>query len=247
MKVPEKIFAHSFVEVSCGPTVFCVDAAGALHQWALSAIGSLEKRHAGDANAWGRWCDGYRDRLWPENIVKLQLREEWDWTFRCDCKFEMRPAGSGGWWQQHGSLVSNGGIASEGTLLEQHGEWVSDDFAPICHFAKVGLFKEQRVKIYEDFLSDLGISSLICRCRHDPKGFELRLTWFASVNPEHEPKRGIPRVSELKRISTLLRKTSSGIVKCDTQSFATTHPVKFCGRLRLSQPHFSSWRVTFWS
>jgi hypothetical protein len=83
MKVPEKIFAHSFVEVSCGPTVFCVDAAGALHQWALSAIGSLEKRHAGDANAWGRWCDGYRDRLWPENIVKLQLREEWDWTFRC--------------------------------------------------------------------------------------------------------------------------------------------------------------------
>ena len=89
----------------------------------------------------------------------------------------MRPAGSGGWWQQHGSLVSNGGIASEGTLLEQHGEWVSDDFVPICHFAEVGLFKEQRVKIYEDFLSDLGISSLICRCRHDPKGFELRLTW----------------------------------------------------------------------
>ena len=79
--MPEKIFAHSFVEVSCGafpltsmfvlislleilgPTVFCVDEAGALHQWALSAIGSLEKRHAGDANAWGRWCDGYRDRL----------------------------------------------------------------------------------------------------------------------------------------------------------------------------------------
>lgn len=80
MKVPEKIFAHSFVEVSCGafrsrqqllmsfvdilgPTSFCVDAAGALHQWALSAIGSLEKRYAGDANAWSSWCEGYRDRL----------------------------------------------------------------------------------------------------------------------------------------------------------------------------------------
>lgn len=189
--MPEKIFAHSFVEVSCGPTSFCVDAAGALHQWALSAIGSLEKRYAGDANAWSSWCEGYRDRLWPETIAKLQLREEWDWTFRCDCKFEMRRAGSGGWWQQHGSLVSHG-IANAERVLEQHGEWVSDDFAPICLFAEVGLFKEQRVKIYEDFLSDLGISSLICRCRHDPKGFELRLSWFASVNPEHEPKRGIP-------------------------------------------------------
>lgn len=80
MKVPEKIFAHSFVEVSCGafrsrqqllmsfvdilgPTSFCVDAAGALHQWALSAIGSLEKRYAGDANAWSSWCEGYRDCL----------------------------------------------------------------------------------------------------------------------------------------------------------------------------------------
>jgi len=29
-------------------------------------------------------CDHYyRTGLWPENIVKLQLREEWDWTFRC--------------------------------------------------------------------------------------------------------------------------------------------------------------------
>jgi len=46
----------------------------------------------------------------------------------------MRPAGSGGWWQQHGSLVSNGGIASEGTLLEQHGEWVSDDFDSLSWF-----------------------------------------------------------------------------------------------------------------
>jgi hypothetical protein len=88
----------------------------------------------------------------------------------------MRRAGSGGWWQQHGSLVSHG-IANAERVLEQHGEWVSDDFAPICLFAEVGLFKEQRVKIYEDFLSDLGISSLICRCRHDPKGFELRLSW----------------------------------------------------------------------
>ena len=58
----------------------------------------------------------------------------------------MRPAGSGGWWQQHGSLVSNGGIASEGTLLEQHGEWVSDDFAPIATSQKVDCSRSKESK-----------------------------------------------------------------------------------------------------
>ena len=67
------------------------------------------------------------------------------------------------------------------TELLNHGNWMSDISGPSCLFSKDAAFEEQTVKIYEDFLSDLGIASLYCRCRHGPRGFELRVRWFASV------------------------------------------------------------------
>ena len=66
-------------------------------------------------------------------------------------------------------------------LQSCHGVWISDDSGPSCLFIESAEFDEQTVKIYEDFLSDLGIASLHCRCRHGVKGFELRLRWFPSV------------------------------------------------------------------
>ena len=57
------------------------------------------------------------------------------------------------------------------------GHWVIDDASPMKLFIDGMTFEEQTIKLYEDFLSDLGLASLTCRCRHGPAGFELRLRW----------------------------------------------------------------------
>ena len=57
------------------------------------------------------------------------------------------------------------------------GHWVIDDASPMKLFVDGMTFEEQTIKLYEDFLSDLGLASLTCRCRHGPAGFELRLRW----------------------------------------------------------------------
>ena len=67
-------------------------------------------------------------------------------------------------------------------LQAHHSVWISDDSGPSCLFLENAEFEEHTVKIYEDFLSDLGIASLHCRCRHGIQGFELRLRWFSPVH-----------------------------------------------------------------
>jgi hypothetical protein len=62
MKVPEKVFARSFVEVRKNGHVFSADAVGALQRWAVRAISSLDARRNGDADSWSGWCAEYRAR-----------------------------------------------------------------------------------------------------------------------------------------------------------------------------------------
>lgn len=131
----------------------------------------------------------------------MQIREEWDWTFRCGCDFEERPAACGDQLCEVGRLVGHRVISKEpltdATEFQTHhaNYWLSENSGPSYLFSEEAIFEEHVVKIYEDFLSDLGIASLYCRCRHGAQGFELRLRWFASVNPEQESKRGLPQDS----------------------------------------------------
>ena len=101
------------------------------------------------------------------------------------CDFEERPATRGDQWCAPRRLVGHRGICRERRteLQTYHGNyyWVSNDSGPNHLFSENSVFEEQTVKIYEDFLSDLGIASLSCRCRHGPQGFELRLRWFIFV------------------------------------------------------------------
>jgi len=183
MKLPEKIFAYSFVEFFRGETIFCVDVVGALQQWAQCATEALDAKYAGDANAWSNWCERYRaDRWWPETVSEPQLRDEWDWTFRCGCEFEARAAQCGDWWQQGALLSQSSKVILSSNL--NFGKWINDDFSPNCLFSKDMTFTEHRTKIYEDFLSDIGLASLVCRCRYGSKGVELRLSWFTCTVPD---------------------------------------------------------------
>jgi len=196
MKVPEKVFARAFVEVGKkGGDVFSIDAVGALKRWAVQAIFGLDARRSGDSNAWSGWCADYRaDRWWPGHAPELHLREEWDWTFQSSCTFEDRPASVGDDWREAGRLVGtiDDGKHAKVQSAVRKGHWVIDDASPMKLFIDGMTFEEQTIKLYEDFLSDLGLASLTCRCRHGPAGFELRLRWFATVNPECAPKRGFP-------------------------------------------------------
>lgn len=134
------------------------------------------------------------------------MREEWDWTFRSvlpalnvgmrvtqlvrllsfflgACDFEERPAACGDQWCEAERLVGPRAIRKKPhtELHQNHGSWMNDNSGPSCLFSEDAAFEEQTVKIYEDFLSDLGIASLYCRCRHGPRGFELRVRWFIPV------------------------------------------------------------------
>mmetsp|Transcript_21270 Transcript_21270/g.72038 ORF Transcript_21270/g.72038 Transcript_21270/m.72038 type:complete len:708 (-) Transcript_21270:69-2192(-) len=52
-------------------------------------------------------------------------------------------------------------------------------------------YEQVEIKLYEDFLSDLGIAKLTCAVRWRAGTWELRLRWFASLNPTLQPARGV--------------------------------------------------------
>ena len=96
------------------------------------------------------------------------------------CNFELRGADFGDWWHKKGIFVTNGVSVEDPEPMQwRRGAWVSNDSGASCLFTRGAKFNEQRVKLYEDFLSDLGISSVVCHCCHAPQGFELRLCWSA--------------------------------------------------------------------
>lgn len=100
------------------------------------------------------------------------------------CDFEERPAACGDQLCEVGRLVGHRVISKEpltdATEFQTHhaNYWLSENSGPSYLFSEEAIFEEHVVKIYEDFLSDLGIASLYCRCRHGAQGFELRLRWF---------------------------------------------------------------------
>ena len=51
---------------------------------------------------------------------------------------------------------------------------------------------ESTLKLYEDFLSELGITQLLLRMRRYDAGWELRLRWWVCLNARCEPRRGVP-------------------------------------------------------
>jgi hypothetical protein len=152
----------------------------------------------------------------------LTRREEWDWTYRTDYapvalsgKGGTKMCGEGPWsalWDASGGLCAKpggslglgkksgeGAAASEaatstaikeGTALEW--EMVKGE-EPTFDLSAVGaMTTEQEVKIFEDYLDEMGLANLTARVRVYEMGWELRMRWWAVVNPLGVKARGTP-------------------------------------------------------
>ena len=89
--------------------------------------------------------------------------------------------------------VSNRGRHSAAAVSAPRLEW-EESQSPSPHSLSLQgeLVDELHSKLYEDYLHDLGIASLTLRFRRYEHGWEMRLRWWAVVNPSCTPQRGLP-------------------------------------------------------
>ena len=78
--------------------------------------------------------------------------------------------------------VGGGAAADDEGAEEEKDDDDDDEEVPI----------ESTLKLYEDFLSELGITQLLLRIRRYDAGWELRLRWWVCLNARCEPRRGVP-------------------------------------------------------
>ena len=71
---------------------------------------------------------------------------------------------------------------------------------------------ERTLKLYEDWLSELGLCRLCVRLREFEHGWEVRVRWWFCLNPGREPKRGVPH-ARLRESTTRLRYGAAALVR----------------------------------
>ncbi len=113
-----------------------------------------------------------------------QTIEYWE-TFRpvCLCTNKRTPSGKPGVPDRRNSPST-----STSTFVWEESQLQSEDTVSMLG----SVVEELHTKLYEDFLHDLGIASLALRTRRYEHGWEMRLRWWAVVNPSCTPQRGLP-------------------------------------------------------
>ena len=192
MQMPEKIFGNNWLELRHADSkiAFCFDCMGALRRWALLSLDLVDDRRSAKPGVWSGWtCDtaklreAWKQSAWGES-TNYSRREEWDWCYRTDyagvaCA---GPSASGSCaraaaqLQEHVLIRTSNfftkGSATGGATAAQELEWRACDDADA---AAVGAdaaawadgehLLEKTCKLYEDLLSELGVSRCCVRFR----------------------------------------------------------------------------------
>ena len=78
---------------------------------------------------------------------------------------------------------------------------------------------EKSLKLYEDWMSELGITQLLVRFRRYQSGWEVRLRWWICLNPRFESKRGVPHARMRTTTYRLLPLTASAVAAADPDAY----------------------------
>ena len=236
MHVPEKLFACSWMELrhAASGVVLCFDGVSALRRWAALSLELIDDRRAGQP-AWSGWSgdasqlrSAWAESAWAETTA-YSRREEWDWSYRTDY------AGTA-----HAGAAAAGLCERRVAVLEEHRlicaarkrpkadpeaaeaalPWAACS-AEEAEAAEGGAAAwadadeataERTLKLYEDWLSELGLCNLCVRLREFEHGWEVRVRWWFCLNPGREPKRGVPH-ARLRESTTRLRYGAAALVR----------------------------------
>lgn len=165
---------------------------------------------------------------------KLRRREEYDWTYRTLYGGEVKvgtehagcSAASVARWESFrpihchdASCAATPSLATASTAaadpeLAASCSWMPmppDDGSSAACWGELGAVQlEEHVKLYEDYLHDLGITSLVVRFRQHEAGWEVRLRWWACVNPTNRSQRGVPHA---RLRDTTIRSAPDGVLQ----------------------------------
>jgi len=212
MHLPEKVFGGSWVELSHAPSAvhLAFEPLAALAAWARASLAAIDDRRAGRP-AWSGWdvdAEQNAEAVFASGAEEYTRREEWDWCYNPVGYFGIARAGAGAAglcerrlnersrFQLIHAGVRPSGVSSSGfdeaDLSGTEVEW--EEAAELAGApAPPGVaLEEWSSKLYEDFLSELGLVRLSVRVARYETGWEARLRWWACVNPRLEPRRGVP-------------------------------------------------------
>ena len=219
----------------------CFDSFGALCRWAQLSRGIVDDRRAGKP-AWSGWTCNAADlhETWQQSawgsITNYSRREEWDWSYRTDYGGTVRQGGhaigscarAASALQEHvlirtsncGSSSNSGtGRASERETSVTEPTWSAcseDEYEAAIGEERLwgvgAVLSERYVKLYEDLLSELGVSRCDVRFREFEMGWEVHVRWWSCLNPGMLPKRGVPH-ARLRETLLRLRYETDVIVR----------------------------------
>mmetsp|Transcript_2097 Transcript_2097/g.7300 ORF Transcript_2097/g.7300 Transcript_2097/m.7300 type:complete len:355 (+) Transcript_2097:18-1082(+) len=210
MHLPEKVFGGSWVELSHAPSAvhLAFEPLAALAAWARASLAAIDDRRAGRP-AWSGWdvdAEQNAEAVFASGAEEYTRREEWDWCYNPVGYFGTARAGAGAAglcerrlnersrFQLIHAGVRPSGVSSSGEaeLSGTEVEWEEAAEVAGAPWPPGAALEEWSSKLYEDFLSELGLVRLSVRVARYEAGWEARLRWWACVNPRLEPRRGVP-------------------------------------------------------
>ena len=126
---------------------------------------------------------------------------------------------------------------------QRGGEDDDDDYDDDEEQEERQVLLEKSLKLYEDWMSELGITQLLLRFRRYQRGWEVRLRWWICLNPRFESKRGVPHARMRTTTYRLLPLTAAAAAEADANADAAWRVVR---RVEEQELRFDEERVGEW-